>query len=182
VVEHAGKTLDLAPPGGFVDICSKAPRECDALAEQYPASVRTVAYFWRSTDWERRHLGERAGVYLIAQVSQRPSGSFAEIKRTLISAGGDVPDNSRNVEFMGKVKKTNLGVLMQSGDAIAIGALLEGRPEYPELPRQVSINMAVLKLDQVLILYVHHKYADESDLAAAKKVAATWVDCIREAP
>ncbi len=180
-----GPSIDLAPPGGFIEVCAQENELCDELSGRYPPVVETIGYFWLSPEWERHRTGRPVQLsrYLIAQVSSRPASAFDELKKSTRERAGAVPDNSNAPDVSGRVESVNLGVLAETSDSISIGAILKPRPSLmaDALPTQAIINTALLAKGRVLIFYVHYNVSRDADVDAAKRLSADWLRCFRAA-
>jgi len=75
----ARAAVDLAPPTGYVDVCSRDAQLCKRLTEGYPPSVQTLAYFVLAKEWQLHERGALDGFtqYLIAQRALRPYSTEA---------------------------------------------------------------------------------------------------------
>jgi hypothetical protein len=167
--------VDLAPPAGYVDVCSRDAQLCRRLTEGYPPSVQTLAYFVLAEEWQLHERGALKGFtqYLIAQRAVRPysTEAFADLKRSMRESQGDIPDSSVSGQA---VQRRSLGVIDEAGDLIAIGMLMR-RPGLA----MASINAGLRLKKETLILYIFRVARNIGDVNSAKALAREWVSCIR---
>jgi hypothetical protein len=106
--------IDLAPPAGFTEICSRDPDLCADLTAGYPPRVRTIGYFVRSEEWARYQQGDhsRFSTYLIAQATTTRVSDFSALKGFIRGRSGRIPDRSRmSPEILRDLQRVDLGIL-----------------------------------------------------------------------
>lgn len=178
--------IDLAPPAGFTEICTRDRELCADLTAGYPPGVRTIGYFVPSDEWVRYQRGDhsRFSRYLIAQATTTRASAFPALKDFIRSRSGRIPDSSRlSPKILRDLERVDLGVLDEGADFISPGVLLDARPspQMPPLGPQVAINTAFATSGQVLSLYTHHNFSGERDLDACKQLTTQWLKCLRGA-
>ena len=173
--------LDLAPPPGFVEVCSRNEQLCEVLTRGYPPSVTTLGYFVTEEEWGRFSETEELGftVYLIAQTSATQSvEEFKEFKEYLIARQGEVPDHTELPSFLEKNGQVSLGVLDEADDLITIGTLMHLAAPQGKVALAAT-NVALQLPGASLILYVFHSYSGPSDVNELKTLTDQWVECLR---
>jgi hypothetical protein len=178
-------SIDLAPPAGFAEICTKDQRLCAELAAGYPPSVTTIGYLLPAETWAARQRGEHPTLsrYLIAQGTSTGAAAFPALKKFIRERAGRIPDHSRGVEALEDVERVDLGVLDEGPDFISPGVVIRARlPGLGPSPgRQVAINTAFVTQGHVLSLYTHCAFNGQSDVADCRRLTTEWLTCLRGA-
>jgi hypothetical protein len=175
--------LDLAPPQGFVEICSQDAQLCSKLLARYP-KAKTLGYFVRSEEWQRykeKNDSKSITRTLIAQwaESMQPA-QFPELQKFIRSRHGKDPAAAPSFGTSGQA---DIAVFEDTSDAIAAGMLMKGRSSRPDQPETLSalINMAWLAGPRVLSLYVTADLTGPPNAEPAIALARTWLGCLRAA-
>jgi len=158
VVKVGGDRLDLAPPVGFVDVCSQDAALCRVLTQGYPPAAPTVGYFVTAQEWAQFKKGALSGFtnYLIAQISQSTTpGDLPGLKEFIRSRQGAIPDHTRLPDVLKAAGEVNLGVVSDTDDSIVFGRVAKLRPALAPDKEIVliALNAALALGPRVLSLY-----------------------------
>lgn len=174
-------SLDLAPPPGFVEVCSRNAQLCEVLTRGYPPSVTTRGYFVTEEEWNRFAETEELGftAYLIAQTSGTKSAEeFKQFKEYVIAQQGEVPDHTELPSFLKKNGQVSLGVLDEADDLITIGTVMHLAAPQGKVALAAT-NVALQLPGSSLILYVFNAYNGPSDVVELRALTDQWVQCLR---
>ena len=186
VVKVGGDRLDLAPPVGFVDVCSQDAALCRVLTQGYPPAAPTVGYFVTAQEWAQFKKGALSGFtnYLIAQISQSTTpGDLPGLKEFIRSRQGAIPDHTRLPDVLKAAGEVNLGVVSDTDDSIVFGRVAKLRPALAPDKEIVliALNAALALGPRVLSLYTFRDYRSPADIASAKAFTSGWLQCLRGA-
>jgi len=179
--------LELAPPAGFVEICSRDTALCAKLASGYPPTAKTVGYFVTSQEWDQYREGRLSGFtrYLIAQVSEGTAPSeFPDLKNFIRSQQGVIPDNTELSPVFDAVGRSNIGVFEDSETAISSGVVMKLQPATSGPPADLilaSANTAFLTKGRVLSLYAFTDVTAKPSAEPVKQLTREWLKCLRSA-
>lgn len=181
-----GSRVDLAPPAGMIDICSRDAVLCNRLTSGYPPSTKTLGYFVTTDEWNRYEAGTSRGFerYLIAQAAMgTPASAFEGLRDFIRSRQGVIPDHSTLPSVLQATGRASLGVLEDSSDAIVVGVVSSLRLLPPAVGEMTlaSTNIALLSQNEVLSLYVFVDVSKELDTAPVTSLTKQWLGCIRSA-
>lgn len=176
--------FDIAPPTGLVEVCSQDATLCRRLTEGYPLTAPTMGYFVTPEEWAQFKKGGLPGFtnYLIAQVAETTDpAQLPQLKEFIRSKQGDIPDHTKLPDIIKVKGETNLGVVSESNDSIVFGKVAKLRtPASAEKDISlVALNAAVVFGPRMLSLYSFRDYRSPADVAAAKSLMNTWVQCLR---
>ena len=118
------RTIDLAPPAGWVEICDRDAALCKRLTANYPPSVTTLGYFVPSDEWAAHERAPTAPFarYLIAQVVPgKTAAQLPEVKSFIRSQAQDPTPLDRLAERLRGDGQAQLGIFEDAPDAIAFG-------------------------------------------------------------
>jgi hypothetical protein len=176
--------LDLAPPGGFVEICSQDAKLCSTLTRGFPPSVQTVGYFVSPQEWAQFKKGEILGFtrYLIAQISRSTAAQgFPGLKDFVRSQQGTIPDHTDLPSTLKSQGRVGLGVIEETSDSITFGTIM--KTQVASSPDKefvlVALNAAMVVGPLVLSLYSFRDYQTMGDVETAKQLTKSWLQCIR---
>jgi len=177
--------IDLAPPTGFVEICSQDAKLCEVLTRGYPPSAETIGYFVTATEWAR-HKKQKVGFtrYLIAQVSRSTAAKdFPGLKDFIRARQGKLPDHTDLPKTLKSQGQVSLGIVDEAPDSISFGTIMKTRTtEPPERTLvQVALNSALVIGPRVLSLYTFRDFQTAKDVEAAKQLTRNWLQCLRSA-
>jgi hypothetical protein len=184
VTRDGADSFDIAPPTGFVEVCSQDATLCRRLTEGYPPTAPTVGYFVTPQEWAQFKNGALPGFtsYLIAQVAETTAPSqLPQLKEFIRSKQGAIPDHTKLPEVIKVKGEANLGVVGEADDSITFGKVANLRTALsPDKDLSlVALNAAVVFGPRVLSLYSFRAYRSPADVAAAKSLMNTWVQCLR---
>jgi hypothetical protein len=176
--------FDIAPPTGFVEVCSQDATLCRALTQGYPPTSPTVGYFVTPDEWAKFKKTSLLGFtnYLIAQVAETTDPTqLSQLKEFIRSKQGDIPDHTSLPEVIKVKGEANLGVVGETDDSIVFGKVAKIRTTLaPDKDiNLVALNAAVVFGPRVLSLYSFREYRRPADVDAAKKLMNTWLQCLR---
>ena len=180
-------TIDLAPPRGFIEVCSIDEPLCSVLTAGYPPSVKTLGYFVARNDWERFQRDSSLGLnhYLIAQVAlNRTADQLPGFKAYLRAQQGDIPDHSQLPSTLAAQGRVPLGILAETPSSISSGVVMAARPVISSKSESIVLvasNSAAAVSGRLLSLYVYLDYKNESDIDSVRAVTKKWVQCIADA-
>ena len=180
-------TIDLAPPRGFIEVCSLDAQLCDVLTAGFPPSVRTLGYFATRRDWELFRSDSSAGFkhYLIAQLTlNRTAEQLSGFKAYLRSQQGNIPDHSELPRMLTAQGRVPLGILAETPTSISFGVVMAARPVTSPSAESIVLvasNSAAAVKNRLLSLYVYLDYRNEADIDTVKAVTQRWLQCIADA-
>lgn len=175
--------LDLAPPKGFVEICSQDPELCKKLTARYP-QAKTLGFFVPEDEWKRYKEKKDATSItrtLIAQWAETMQpAQFPELQKFIRSRHGKDPAAA---PVFGQKGQADVAVFEDTSDAIASGMLLKGKSSKPGQPETINalLNIAMLDGTRVLSLYVTADVTASPNGEPAKALAKDWLSCLRAA-
>jgi hypothetical protein len=201
--------VDLAPPTGFVDICSLDSLVCEIFTIAEPVNVREkiIGYFVPADQWERFRKGATMGFspYLIAQRQKTMSSKeFVELKDYTKKKKGDIWGDMPTPAGLKLLSQTPMGVIDESQDLISIGAVIwhmatskeafeKGQfmtPAERDLAEKsgkaleveltmTSVHTALQIRGESLFLNTYEKREQPFDGESTKALARIWVECVR---
>jgi hypothetical protein len=185
---HIGDTtIDLAPPRGFIEVCSLDPQLCSVLTAGYPPSVKTLGYFAAGRDWELFRRDSSLGFkhYLIAQLAlNKTAEQLPGFKAYLRAQQGNIPDHSDLPRMLVAQGRVPLGILAETPTSISSGVIMAARPVTSPSAESIVLvasNSAVAVTNRLLSLYVYHDYRTQTDIDTVKVVTQRWLQCIADA-
>jgi hypothetical protein len=176
--------IDLAPPNGYLEICSKDKSLCAVLTAGYPASVTTLGYFVVPEEWEayKRSPPQSFTRYLIAQLATSKSAAdLAGFKRYLHAQQGSIPDHSRVPAVLESEGRVALGILGETDSSISFGTVMRLRPPADSLATRITLvatNSAVVAKGHLLSVYVFRDFREPPDIEAVEQLTRTWLACL----
>jgi hypothetical protein len=191
--EIGGRPVELAVPGGYVEICSRDAVLCRILTAGYPASVKTIGYFATPEEWSRYQADpDRAGGFTRYLIAQHAGGmspnEFTGFREYVRSRQGKIPDSTELPAVLEKTGQANIGVFEDADDAIAFGAVMKVQSAASEPnagPREetllASTNLAFRTEQYVLSLYVYIDTKSEQRVEIVKDLTREWLQCLRSA-
>jgi hypothetical protein len=177
-------TIDLAPPRGFIEVCSLDPQLCSVLTAGYPPSVKTLGYFVAGRDWElfRRDSSRGFKHYLIAQLAlNRSAEQLSGFKAYLRAQQGNIPDHSQLPRMLTAQGRVPLGVLAETPTSISSGVIMAARPVTSPSEESIVLvasNSAAAVTNRLLSLYVYLDYRNQTDIDTVRAVTQRWLQCI----
>jgi hypothetical protein len=179
--------LELAPPGGFVEVCGQDAALCKSVATGYPPEGKLVGYFVPAEEWKQYRAKQRTDFtrYLVALIAEGTEpAQFSELRAFLRARRtGAALDPKLPIVFDAGGRFV-IPVFEDADDAMASGALIKRPPSGAKPAKETvlaSTSIAYLAKDRVLSLYT---YADVSDSPSAEPVmqlARDWLKCLRSA-
>ena len=180
-------TIDLAPPRGFIEVCSLDRDLCTVLTAGYPPSVKTLGYFAARRDWELFQRDSSLGFddYLIAQLAlNRTAEQLPGFKAYLRAQQGNIPDHSDLPRMLTAQGRVPLGILAETPTSISSGVVMAARPVTNPAAESIVLvasNSAAAVTNHLLSLYVYRNYRSETDIDSVKAVTQRWLQCIADA-
>ena len=178
-------SLDMAPPPGYVEICSQDEELCRRLTAGYPPSVTTLGYFVPADEWQAYKASSRGFAhYLIAQLANSTSANdLPGLKQYLHAQQGSIPDHSRVPAILDSNGRVPLGIFDETDSSISFGIIMKLRLTTDTTPAValVSTNSAVVARNHLLSVYVFREFHESTDVDAAERLTRDWVSCIRHA-
>jgi hypothetical protein len=185
--QAADSSVDLAPPPGFIEICSLDSQLCRVLTAGYPPSVRTLGYFADSADWNAFQKDSTVGFkhYLIAQLAttMRPE-QLAGFKQYLRSQQGNIPDHSSLPSVLAAQGRVPLGIIAETPTSISFGTVMTATPVTTPSAHPmvlVATNTAAVLKNHMFSLYVFRDYRGDDDIDSTKATTQKWLQCLARA-
>lgn len=179
------QSVDLAPPPGFVEICSQDAALCQRLTANYPRSVTTLGYFVPSAEWAAHAQAPTAPFsrYLIAQVVPgKTAKQLPEVKSFIRSQQQDPTALDKLAETLRGSGQAQLGIFDESADSISFGAVaMQPTPGPGGAGILAMTNSAIAVEGEMLSLYVYSRLTDPAGVAGVEALAKRWLQCIRSA-
>lgn len=202
--------VDLAPPAGFVDICSRDGLVCEMFTAGEPPNVREkiIGYFVPADQWERFRKGAPMGFspYLIAQRAETLSPKeFVELKGYAKKKKGNIWENANLHEAQKPLTLIPMGVVQETEDLISVGAVTRhmapnkeafeiGRfmtPAEKDLAKKsgkvlevkvtlTSVHTVFQLKGETLFLNTYEQREQPFDGESTKELARRWIECVRE--
>lgn len=178
--------LDLAPPVGFVGVCTQNDDLCQQLTAGYPEGVHTLGYFVLPEEWERYKKSPISFTrYLIAQQAGAMSpADLPGLKEYIRSQQGAIPDHSKLTSLLNSEGTVPTGVFEDTDDSIAFGVLMKLRPTVPGPLKDLglaSTNAALVVKGKVLTLYAFWDVSDTYNPEPVQRLTLDWLRCMRAA-
>ncbi len=173
-----GVSFDLAPPSGYVDVCSDKEL-CKKLTQGYnAATVTTLAYFVPKSEWPKPADAPPPGGfkrYLIAQLapSKKPENLVA--LKTLIRSQSAVPA-AKLGEVLAKDGQASLGVFDDTPTSISFGAAMKR-----DAGVMAMSNTAMVLKNRVMSLYAYVNVASADQVGDVETLTNRWLGCLRAA-
>lgn len=180
------RTIDLAPPAGYVEICDRDAALCKRLTANYPPSVTTLGYFVPDAEWAAHAQAPTAPFsrYLIAQVVPgKTAAQLPEVKSFIRSQAQDPTPLDQLAERLRADGQAQLGIFEDTPDAIAFGAVATLPTPAPGASGTLlaMTNAAVAVDGEMLSLYVYARVADPGAVKGVEELARRWLQCVRRA-
>jgi hypothetical protein len=178
--------IAFAPLDGFVDVCSRDFQLCVKLTQGYPPSVKTIAYFVPTEEWQRYQKGDKSGFsrYLIAQRGTTMSeAEFADFKHYIHAQQGTIADHTKAPATIELQERMPIGIVDETADSISFGTVMRFTPSGSRVLAPFwlgSINVVLELKGETLSLYAFDTLPSPSDTQSLKALAARWLSCIRE--
>ena len=176
-------SVDLAPPRGYIEVCSLDRQLCQLLTAGYPPSVVTLGYFADTADWNAFRKDSSVGFkhYLIAQLTTMSPQQLAGFKQYLHSQQGNIPDHSRLPSVLAAQGRVSLGILGETSTSISFGTVMSAKPVTTATADPivlVATNTAAVFKNHIFSLYVFRDYQGEADIDSTKAITQTWLGCL----
>jgi hypothetical protein len=173
-----GVSFDVAPPSGFVDVCTDKEL-CKKLTRGYDAAtVTTLAYLVPESEWPKPADAPPPGGfkrYLIAQVAPSKKPENLAALKALIRSQAAVPA-TKLAEVLAKDGQASLGVFDETPSSISFGAAMKRDPGIMAMS-----NTAMVAKNRVLSLYVYANLANADQIGELKTLTSKWLGCLRAA-
>lgn len=173
-----GVSFDVAPPRGYVDVCTNKEL-CKKLTHGYDAAtVTTLAYLVPESEWQKPADAPPPGGfkrYLIAQVAPSKKPENLAALKALIRSQAAVPA-AKLGEVLAKDGQASLGVFDETPTSISFGAAMKRDPGIMTMS-----NTAMVVKNRVLSLYVYAQLAGADQVGELKSLTNQWIACLRAA-
>jgi len=178
-----GTPIDLAPPPGYIDVCSQDPALCELLTAGYPPSVSTLAYFVPPAQYAAYRQRETGFTrYLIAQLAGgMTAADLPDFKEYVRAQQGRIPDNTELPGLLQLQGQVGLGIVDESDSSITIGTIMKltaGGDSTGESFALVATNTMIVHAGRVLSLYVYRSYEGATDLDGVTRETRDWIACL----
>ena len=180
-----GRTaVDLAPPSGFLDACSRDSAACDLLKKSMQGRP-ILGLFVTEEEWERYRKKEIVGFsrYFVAQrLEDMTTAEMDRMKSYIRAKQGKLPDASHPPKEFEVQDQVSLGVLDETADSISFGGLVRLKTEDPRARSfaMASVNTVLQVRGESLSLYATLK-VEKPDIAELRAFSKQWLSCLRDA-
>ena len=185
VATAGASAVDLAPPAGFVEVCSRDAALCQKLTSGYPPGVPTLAYFVASGEWAAHRMESSKGFehYLIAQFARdmRPA-ALPDFKVYVRSNNGSTPDHTQLPAVLESQGKASLGIVDETDSSISFGTLMRVQFSGSQRPPETlaGINTVLVLGGRVFSLYAFGSVQDSTDIGRTEDLSRRWLSCLHK--
>jgi hypothetical protein len=179
-----GRSVDLAPPAGFVEICQHDAELCRKLTASYPPNVTTLGYFVTEAEWKAHAQNPAAPFsrYLIAQLAPaKTAAHLQQVKSFIRSQQEPAPDRAHLAERFNADGQVGLGILDETAESISIGAVARVPTPGARSDVLVMTNSALALGPDLLSLYVYLRVDTVAGSEQIEPLTKRWLQCLRDA-